>query len=293
MASLLDGSDGAVKLLSYLYAFTEKMTAKGVLVADFLRALKDDDFARYLADLFITGMPLPVSQLHARAVLGRNFIGMTELARCFGARFPSARVMQTLGALEFPWPLELLTSPDPWDPKRTIAQTHVAHLGFPGSSDGETFSVRWWAERDFPYESDPPVRWLEGLGGEPAVENISTSLRWYLLRLLPIPLGEEPNLDKVAGPNYYVPPVAEVVTGLLLYLRQTGGAPAYAKLDPTIGLTSNTVVASLGPVPFGAEFQVTWFGGRGGHQLFVSARPWSKRSSLDGYGLYVSRRLPR
>ncbi len=194
---------------------------------DLLRANNgDNEYARRVARAFVRdGFDSSTDTRIARLLLGTSFVDVCDWVALYGAHF-SAK--EKKAALKFPWNEDVLQSPDPWEPKKPIKDTHTAFLGLE-KIGGDPLTVAKLIELHpatgqprFYFTSDP---WHVG---QPHTDVATLSPHWYLLRteIVPGSTGKLPDEQiKLLPPEYEMPTTIAETTKSLLVFRKTGVRP--------------------------------------------------------------------
>lgn len=131
-----------------------------------------------------------LSQRQARASFGNNFFSTLEWWSTVGVPLSPEHLDLVH---QFPWPAEIATQPDPFQPQRYIRGTHIA---FPmwttvGEKDREKYTdINWFYQR-FPLlfqqrEGSDPTPWFIASRLKGGIkEQASWQCRWYCVRLNP------------------------------------------------------------------------------------------------------------
>lgn len=152
-----------------------------------------------------------------------HFFGIREWQEMAGAEFAPADIAQVS---LFPWPPNILLLPDPWDAKRTIAETHFAFLGLTNIRRGEstsllnvdslrglTFTVKHSRETTCQVNLDASVY--------SAVATFYCEFGWNLARLEPVEVPGHSSYQHeqafLGGRGYRTAPLAEELTKRVLY----------------------------------------------------------------------------
>jgi len=169
----------------------------GITPEDLKRLRRDQSFAQRLVAYWkagaVTGDPIPdsESQAKARAIMGKNFLGLEEVRRGYGVALPVEQLA------EIPFSEETL---------QACKDTHVLVAGAQLSVNG----IRFIAS-DF-YDTD----WYNR---EPFANDNKVSVRWYLLRKEPVPESRSKTYDQQTAllKEEKVPFACEVTYMVILY----------------------------------------------------------------------------
>ena len=155
-----------------------------------------------------------------RALMGTNFFGVEEWKQYYDVQFPSVDIPQIP---PFPWSIELLNSPCPFNPGKCIKDTHFAFLGLP-TMHGVPLTVEQWF-KIHPGPQQPKVYRVRDLRhrGQPHIDVTSMSLRWYLILKEIVPNSTDKTRAEQSAmlPETYELPmtIAETSKDLLVYKR--------------------------------------------------------------------------
>jgi hypothetical protein len=172
----------------------------GITLEDLKRLRCDQPFAQRLVAFWkagvVTGDPIPdsESQSRARAIMGKNFLGLEEVRRGYAIALPVEQLA------EIPFSEETL---------QACKDTHVLVAGSALSVN----DVRKLADSDF-YDTD----WYSR---EPFANEKKVSVRWYLLRKEPVPesLAKTYNEQIALLKDEEVPFACEITYIVILYWR--------------------------------------------------------------------------
>lgn len=179
----------------------------GITRDDLQRLQRDRPFAERLVAFWkaaaLTDNPYPdtESQSRARAIMGKNFLGLDEVRRGYNVTY-TAEQCQQLAAI--PFSKETL---------RVCNDTHVLVAGAPLSLN----EVRMHAHEDF-FDTD----WY---GFEPFANDQKVSVRWYLLRKQPAPESCSKTYEQqtdLLTREEEVPLACEVAFAVILYYLTHG-----------------------------------------------------------------------
>ncbi len=170
----------------------------GITPEDLKRLRSDQPFAKRLVAFWkagaVTGDPIPdsESQAKARAIMGKNFLGLEEVRRGYGIALPAPQLA------EIPFSEETL---------QAYKDTHVLVAGGALSVN----EIREIVESAF-YDTD----WYNC---EPFANDKKVSVRWYLLRKEPVPESRCKTYDLQTAllKDEEVPFACEVIYMVILY----------------------------------------------------------------------------
>ena len=229
----------------------------------------DNDYARYVGCAFTQdAFPSSTDTRIARLLFGNALVDVCDWVALYGAHFTR---QQMCAALKFPWDEDVLQSPDPWEPKKLVKDTHTAFLGVE-KIDGVPLTVAKWIELHpatgqpkFYFSQDP---WHIG---QPHTDMAVLSPRWYLLRteIVPGSTGKSPDeQEKNLPAEYEIPSTIAETTKDLLHFRRTGIRPNPSQWARCFEVTVKTDKVSGGYWSIVGGFDEfglgvsDWFGGR-------------------------------
>ena len=186
----------------------------------------NNSYARRVALAFVqNGVDSSTDTRIARLLLGKSFVDVCDWVTLYSAHFTAK---EKKAALKFPWDEDVLQSPDPWEPKKMIKDTHIAFLGIEKIGN-DPLTVAKWIELHLStgqpkfYHSNNP--WHVG---QPHTDVATLLPRWYLLRteIIPGSTKQSPDeMDKMLPSEYEVPSTIAEVTKDILAFRKTGVRP--------------------------------------------------------------------
>lgn len=186
----------------------------------------DNDYARRVIRAFVqTAFPSSTDTRIARLLLGKSFVDVCDWVAFYGATFTR---QQMRSALKFPWDEDVLQSPDPWEPKKLVKDTHTAFLGVE-KIGGAPLTVAKLIEMH-PTTGQPKFYFSDNPWhmGQPHTDVATLSPRWYLLRteIVPDSTGKSPDEQvKLLPAEYELPTTIAETTKNLFVFRKTGVRP--------------------------------------------------------------------
>ena len=198
---------------------------------DLLRANNgDNDYARRVGRAFVqNGFDSSTDTRIARLLLGKSFVDVCDWVALYSVHFTAKEKKL---ALKFPWDEDGLQSPEPWQRKKMIKDTHTALFGVEKIGNDPLTVAKWitlhpeTGQPKFYYTNNP---WHIG---QPHTDVATLSPRWHLLRTEIVP-GSTSKLPeeqvKLLPAEYQLPSTNEEVTKDLLHFRKTDVRPNYSK----------------------------------------------------------------
>lgn len=203
---------------------TLKALGKEVKEGHLAQIRKDSYFANYIQRCITQGCLIESeSQRKAKEILKNNFFGIKEWAMVPGTALTDVNVDVIR---DFPWSMDVLKSPDKWEPEKTIAQTHFGFLGKP-TFFGDKLTLRQWHYMISTRllgpiytlrinQSDQRIWFYE----EEWPDFDYCDLRWYLIRLIPVKQFKGLTFEKQSSlipPEYEIPCVIDEFTKFILH----------------------------------------------------------------------------
>ncbi len=218
------------------------------------RLKSDPAFRNQAADALVDKVyrsgPMPPRV--ARRIMGEGrFWGLEEWRSAFGPEAAATDVP------DFPWGVDVLTGPCPFDPKKLLRETHFAFLGLDRLHD-EPLTILKWQEL---HPASGPIRFdLYGpdawFASYPLATSTTCTVRWYLMPVDTVLAYRRYEEQERALPEEYeiTAAVAEVTKDILC-ARLTGSRPNTKKFSRCREHTGGSYVA------------VGKFGGKAGLRL--------------------------
>ena len=163
-----------------------------------------------------------VALKEVRAVMGNNLFDAQDWTKYYNVQWTPEQLRDIP---PFPWDLELLNSPCPFNPGKCIKDTHVAFLGMPTINESP-LTVQKWRELH-PATGQPKFyynnnSWHEG---QPHTDVETMQLRWYLMlkEIISDSTSKTPEEQVAMLPEgYAVPTTIMEVTKDILVFQKTG-----------------------------------------------------------------------
>ncbi|MBI4065820.1 hypothetical protein HY412_01335 [Candidatus Kaiserbacteria bacterium] len=219
----------------------------------------NNDYARFVGRAFTqTAFPSSTDTRIARILLNKSFVDVCDWVTLYGAIFTR---QQMRVALKFPWNEDVLQSPDPWEPKKLVKDTHTAFLGLEKIGN-DPLTVSKWIELH-PATGQPRFYFSENPWhvGQPHTDVATLSPRWYLLRneIVPGSTGKSPDDQVKLLPAEYELPntIAEVSKDILIF-RKTD-----IRLNPSLWARCSETTVKTEKVSGGVWSMVGYFSENG------------------------------
>lgn len=251
----------------------------GVRLEHLTRFRAEPEFAKRVAEFILYGRAGgPVHHSYARTMMGKNFFGIEDWVKIYGANFTQEQLCQID---DFPWGGDVLNSTCPLCGK-TVKDCHFAFLGV-DRLNGKPLTILKF-KKLHPDTAEPrfadfmPDPWYFK---EKFATETTMSLRWYLLHTNIIPKSEGKDFygqKKLLPVEYEVPSAITEITKDLLVFKKTG---LYANLSKFARCTDLTD---------GGRIHVGHLGHLRAGELHIGCG-WDSQYDYE-IGIAASRKLP-